>query len=331
MPLTRVSVIGMSTDTNTPAASTAATVTVRLSCRHVIDIEPAEGQPTADNLMGQTVECGKCPAKKSGGAPTRRIKAVLTTADTGVADPDPEPVLVQTSTETEADRHAIPADPEAELIGDAERAAERGDATLRPSADRLVAEAKRGPRVVKASAEARALKAWTEGGEKGDRPATPNLEAIEAEKAAEAADKAAEVEGRKPGTAPIDPANPMGLGVAQGPVGMVDSSNMTADQPTPAKRTRKSRAPEGRVTDLNLSPVRRTVMLAALPEDATGSVKALRAAVAAEAKRVDVDADGVRALLTGLAPLCKDGDKAACKLNEWLMKFAEQVGWKAPA
>jgi len=303
----------MSTDTNTPAASTAPTVTVRLSCRHVIDIEQAEGKPTADNLMGQTVECGKCPAKKSGGAPTRRIKAVLTIADTGESEaPEADP---------------IPADVLAEV--DEIEAADAPEADDAPEAPQ--AEAKRGPRVVKATAEARALKAWTEGGEKGDRPATPNLDAIEAEKAAEAADKAAEVEGRKPGTAPIDPANPMGLGVAQGPIGMVDSSNMTADQPTTAKRTRKSRAPEGRVTDLNLSPVRRTVMLAALPEDAAGSIKALRAAVAAEAKRVDVDADGVRALLTGLAPLCKDGDKAACKLNEWLMKFAEQVGWKAPA
>lgn len=68
----------------------------------------------------------------------------------------------------------------AELIADAERAAERADATLRPSADRA-------ERVARAQAEHRLMGEWISGGRKGDQPATPNLDAVHEEYASNGA------------------------------------------------------------------------------------------------------------------------------------------------
>lgn len=57
-----------------------------------------------------------------------------------------------------------------------------------------------------ASAEAKALKAWTEGGEQGERPATPNLDAIEAKAPARKATAAAKATTpRKQATASVTP------------------------------------------------------------------------------------------------------------------------------
>lgn len=285
----------MSTNDTTPT-------TVKLSCGHAGIAAPADVE------VGAKMGCPKCKPLAAGGLSVRRVKAIT---ETVVMSDDGGYEAVRPSEQAMAD---VTADEVAAL----------------PAADAPKAETKRGPRVVAASREAKELKAWTDGGETGPRPATPNLDAIEAESGQQAT--------RAARPADVDPVNPMALGLAQGPTGMVDSAAMTPDDPKPAKRTRAPRpadTPSGsRVTDLNLSGPRRAVMLEALPEAPDGevqdvaSVVALRTKVAAGADRVDVDAAGVRALLTGLAPMCAAGNKPACRLNDWLSKYAEEVGYK---
>lgn len=297
----------MSTNDTTP------TITLRLSCGHSVPFEddPRDEVNAGNIAEGTPVGCEKCKRRADGSLSVRRVKAVTVIERVVVSDDG--------GYQVEA--------PEASVGADIMDAVDEAIAELAPPAP--AAEAKRGPRVVAASREARDLKAWTDGGETGPRPATPNLDAIEAESGKKAT--------RQPRAAAADPSNPMALGLAQGPTGMVDSSAMTPDDPTPAKRTRTRTADTasgGRVTDLNLSAPRRTVMLEALPTEPDGpvqdvaSVVALRTKVASGADRVDVDAAGVRALLTGLAPMCAAGNKPACRLNEWLTKFADEVGYK---
>ena len=296
----------MSTNDTTPT-------TVKLSCGHAGISAPADVE------VGAKLSCPKCKPLAGGGLSVRRVKAIT---ETVVMSDDGGYEAVRPSEQAMAD---VTAD---EVAVDLMAAVDDAIAAL-PAADAPKAETKRGPRVVAASREARELKAWTDGGETGPRPATPNLDAIEAESGQQAT--------RAARPADVDPVNPMALGLAQGPTGMVDSSAMTPDDPKPARRTRERKADTAtgsRVTDLNLSAPRRAVMLEALPAAPDGSgedvasVVALRARVAAGEDRVDVDAAGVRALLTGLAPLCTAGNKPACRLNDWLSKYADEVGYK---
>lgn len=278
---------------------------------------------------GSPVECPKCKPLASGAPSVRRVKDVVTTEPTVTVRLSCRHVIDMPeapATETagaERDSVTYPTD-EQVADGEAALAAELEQADV----DTPEAETKRGPRVVAASREAKELKAWTDGGEQGPRPATPNLDAIEAESGQKAS--------RDPRAPEAPDADPLKLGLAQGPKGMVDSKAMTPDDPKPVRRTRERKADTAsgsKVTDLNLSAPRRAVMLEALPEKPDGevqdvaSVVALRAKVAAGADRVDVDAAGVRALLTGLAPMCAAGNKTACRLNDWLTKYAEEVGY----
>jgi hypothetical protein len=147
-------------------------IKAKLSCNHVQDVP-------AGNPVGAQVECDKCPAKKDGDQPTRRIKRFV-----GEPTTQPEPTPANEVDDAEqriaelTDEHVArgQAPETAAVMAEADADAERQDAPLpedvtpAPEADSYDVTAARD--------ESRALKAWVQAGREGDAPDTPNLDAL---------------------------------------------------------------------------------------------------------------------------------------------------------
>jgi hypothetical protein len=136
-------------------------VKAKLSCNHTVDV--ASGQP-----IGAQVDCEKCPAKKGGDAPTRRIKRFVGEA---TAQPEPTPAV---EVEAAEDRIAELVEqarsaPEAPEAPEAEVISLHGGAVQAPATDVESYSA--------AKVEWEALKAWRANGQQGPKPETPNLDA----------------------------------------------------------------------------------------------------------------------------------------------------------
>jgi hypothetical protein len=161
--------------------NTITHVRAKLSCHHTIEVP--EGQPE-----GATVSCEKCPLDKDGNVRTRRIKRLL-----GVC-PLPEGI-------TDIGRNIVAAadnQPSAETLDKAaaavcaiEDAAEDPELVAQLAASIAAAEAAkpqasndRAERLDLAKAEHKALKNWQANGRQGEAPATPNLDAMNADYAA---------------------------------------------------------------------------------------------------------------------------------------------------
>jgi len=114
----------------------AITTVVRLSCNHTLARAKGDDFPMSPERCapGATLDCPKCPARKTGGQPSRRIKAIETT--------NVETPVVEAPAETPE-----PFAPE-------------------------------GYDLMVARDEWKALKAWNEAGQVGDRPSTANLDAM---------------------------------------------------------------------------------------------------------------------------------------------------------
>jgi hypothetical protein len=140
------------------------TYPARLSCKHVIDVPV-----TAP--IGDHVACTKCPPLKSTGQPpARTIKDATGTvtlrevpaANTGPSDADVAEALGKLKAELESPEMAK---------------AIAADLPVGVHADRNA-------RLEAAKLEAKALGAWKASGASNGRPVTPNLDALEAERAA---------------------------------------------------------------------------------------------------------------------------------------------------
>lgn len=99
------------------------------------------------------------------------------------------------------------------------------------------------------------------------------------------------------------------------------------------------RAPVGRVTALNMSAARTTALQLAMVggadvrEDERDAAAAIQLALTSDAKRIDLDAAGVRVLLRNLPRVALDESTAksvvaaAAKAQAWLVKFSEAASY----
>jgi len=104
--------------------------------------------------------------------------------------------------------------------------------------------------------------------------------------------------------------------------------------------TSRRRTP-GRITGLKLSGARTTALQVAMvggatvPDDERDAAQAIQLALSSGAKRVDLDAAGVRVLLRNLPRVTADEAtskqvlRAAADATAWLTKFAEAAGYSA--
>lgn len=176
-----------------PTTTATVVTAVRLSCNHTLSIARGDSLP-ADTTEGAQVECPKCPAKKSGGQPVRRIRKALVaevpaetveptpaqqdlidSAMTPVADPTPAAVAAVQSVIDEAAQapmsctEFVPGDPDG-----CARCGELAEIHQIPTLADGVYD------MWKAQDEHRAMGAWIKAGRVGDAPVTPNLDAMNA-------------------------------------------------------------------------------------------------------------------------------------------------------
>jgi hypothetical protein len=137
----------------------------RLSCRHTISIPTHPGADAPEwPLVGDKVDCPTCPPLKDGGPPRRTVKQVFTSVPTeaGPSDADVAEALGKLKAELESPEMA------------------KAIAAPLPEG----AHTNRVARLKAAEREAKALGQWKASGASNGRPATPNLDAVEAERQA---------------------------------------------------------------------------------------------------------------------------------------------------
>lgn len=145
-------------------------VPAKMSCNHTIDVP--QGLP-----VGAQVDCEKCPAKKDGNAPTRRIKRFKVEAPEATPAEAPEVVdmveQARTAPETDEVPEGVePGTPPAHVIS------LHGGAVATDPAPKVEPTGDYDAQL--ADAEWKALKDWRANGMQGDKPETPNLDAMNA-------------------------------------------------------------------------------------------------------------------------------------------------------
>jgi hypothetical protein len=114
-----------------------------------------------------------------------------------------------------------------------------------------------------------------------------------------------------------------------------------AQAPVANRSDTSRRQTPGKITDLNLSGARTAALQLALvggatvPDDEADAAQAIQLALSSGAKRVDLDAAGVRVLLRNLHRVTDDEAtskavaRAAGTTGAWLAKFADAAGYSA--